>query len=97
VLHATEYAEWQWPFSGVHSIVMEKLAQAGKGWGGRPPFYTLSLFLLYPFMYSVLKHPWQSERDSGDMSMSNLISSRIFLWGWVPQALPWGTETRKTK
>jgi hypothetical protein len=30
----TEYTEWQWPLSGVHSIMMEKLAQAGKGAGG---------------------------------------------------------------
>ncbi len=64
----TEYTEWQRPLSGVHSIMMEKLAQAG----ARLPPSTLStimykvvvyapaeradslpLFLLYPYMYSV--------------------------------------------
>jgi hypothetical protein len=29
--NTTEYREWQRPFSGVHSITMEKLAQAGDG------------------------------------------------------------------
>jgi hypothetical protein len=34
----TEYAEWQRPLSGVHSIMMEKLVQAGEGGEGtRPP------------------------------------------------------------
>jgi hypothetical protein len=60
--------------SGVYSIMMEKLAQAGEGGGGaRPPHLTIStitykvvvdapaeradtlpLFLLYPYMYSVV-------------------------------------------
>jgi hypothetical protein len=36
--------EWQWPLSGVHSIIMEKLAQAGEegGGGARPPPFTIS-------------------------------------------------------
>ncbi len=35
----TEYTEWQWPLSGVHSIMMEKLAQAGEcGWVHATPF-----------------------------------------------------------
>ncbi len=68
------HTEWQWPLSGVHSIMMEKLAQPDEG-GGRVnshPLFTistitykvvvyalaeradtLSLFLLYPYMYSV--------------------------------------------
>jgi hypothetical protein len=25
------HVEWQWPFSGVHSIMMEKFAQPGEG------------------------------------------------------------------
>ncbi len=33
----TEYTEWQWPFSGVHSIMMLKSAQ-----GSCPPPFTLS-------------------------------------------------------
>ncbi len=31
------HTEWQRPLSGVHFIMMEKLAQAGKGVGARPP------------------------------------------------------------
>jgi hypothetical protein len=70
----TEYTEWQRQLSGVHSIVMEKLAQAAKGGGCTPtPFHfintitykvvvyapaeravTLPLFLLFPYMYSVV-------------------------------------------
>jgi hypothetical protein len=76
MVQSTEYIEWQWPLSGVHSIKMEKLAQAGEVWGVHtppPPFTistyhhwlvvyapaeradTLPLFLLYPYMYSVLR------------------------------------------
>jgi hypothetical protein len=29
-----EQTEWQWPLFGVHSIMMEKLAQAGKSIAG---------------------------------------------------------------
>jgi hypothetical protein len=31
ILHTTEYTEWQRPRSGVHSIMKEKVAQAGEG------------------------------------------------------------------
>ncbi len=68
------HTEWQRPLSGVHSIMMEKSAQAGEGGvGARPPPLTIStitykvvmyapaqkadtlhLFLLYPYMYSLL-------------------------------------------
>ncbi len=70
---STEYTKWQWPFSGVHSIVMVKSAQHDEGGGARPPPFTLStimskvvvytpaemadtlpLFLLYPYMNSVV-------------------------------------------
>jgi hypothetical protein len=30
----TEYTEWQWPLSGVHSTIMIKLSQPGGGGGG---------------------------------------------------------------
>jgi hypothetical protein len=69
------HTEWQLPVSGVHSIMMEKLAQPGDGAGARPPPYTLStithkvavyapaeradtflLFLLSPYLYSVLSY-----------------------------------------
>jgi hypothetical protein len=33
VIGTTEYTEWQRTLSGVHSIMMEKLAQAGEGGG----------------------------------------------------------------
>jgi hypothetical protein len=40
----TEHTEWQRPFSGVHSIMMEKLAQAGEGGGARPPPFTIPVY-----------------------------------------------------
>jgi hypothetical protein len=36
----TEYTEWQWPFSAVHSI-MEKLAQSGECGDARPFPFTI--------------------------------------------------------
>ncbi len=33
-LHHRVHTEWQRPLSGVHSIMMEKLAQASEGGGG---------------------------------------------------------------
>ncbi len=38
----TEYTEWQRPLAGVHSIMMEKSAQAGEGGVARPPPLTIS-------------------------------------------------------
>jgi hypothetical protein len=35
------HTEWQRPLSGVHSIMMEYLAQAGVGGGTRPPPFTI--------------------------------------------------------
>jgi hypothetical protein len=34
--HTTEYTDWKLPLSGVHSIMMEKSAQAGEGAGCTP-------------------------------------------------------------
>ncbi len=70
------HTEWQWPLSGVHSILMVKSTQPAedKGCTLHPPPFTLStitskvvvyyapseradtlpLFLLYPYMYSVV-------------------------------------------
>ncbi len=69
LLPSTEYTEWQWPLSGVHSIMMEmeKFAQAGEAGGARPApvtlstiikykdfvYRTLPLFLLYSYVYSM--------------------------------------------
>ncbi len=36
----TEYPEWQWPLSGVHSILIVKWAQPSEG-GGCTPFHTI--------------------------------------------------------
>jgi hypothetical protein len=36
------YAEWQWPLSGVHSIMMVKSPQSGGDGGACPPPFTLS-------------------------------------------------------
>jgi hypothetical protein len=71
--HHRVHREWQWPLSGLHSIVMVKSAQLGAGGGARTPPFTLTtitstivvyapaeradtipLFLLYPYMYSVV-------------------------------------------
>ncbi len=43
VVRATEYTEWQRPLSGVLSIMMEKLPQAGEGGGCTP--HPISLYL----------------------------------------------------
>ncbi len=40
----TEYTEWQRPLSGVHSVMMEKLSQAGEGAGVHA--HPLLLYLL---------------------------------------------------
>jgi hypothetical protein len=38
----TEYKEWQWLLSGVHSIMMVKSAQPGDGFGCTPsPFHSI--------------------------------------------------------
>jgi hypothetical protein len=66
---ATEHTDWQWPLDGVHSIMMVKSAQDGEAGMCTPntfhsvyhhkqscvyaPAYTLPLFLLYTYMYSV--------------------------------------------
>ncbi len=62
------HTEWQWPISGVHSIMMEKLALAGESGGGQthPPFTLFAITYRYKvavyaqaephspyFMYSV--------------------------------------------
>ncbi len=45
---STEYSEWQRPLSGVDSIMMVKLAQAGEGGGCTPtPFH-----YIYPHLQS---------------------------------------------
>ncbi len=37
----TEHTEWQRPFSGVHSVMMEELDQTGECGGARPPPFTI--------------------------------------------------------
>jgi hypothetical protein len=39
---STEYTEWQWPLSGIHSIMMENVSQAGMVGGCTPPPFTIS-------------------------------------------------------
>ncbi len=41
----TEYTDWQWPLSGVQSIMIEKSAHSGEGGDARPPPFTP--YLLY--------------------------------------------------
>ncbi len=70
-VRGTEYTEWHWPLSGVHSMMRVKSAQAGEGGGARPPSFTMSsivyhhtctnfsttvpIFLLYPYIYYVVR------------------------------------------
>ncbi len=52
----TECTEWQRPLSGVHSIMMEKLAQAGEGMGSaRPPPFTTSTITYKIVVYAPAK------------------------------------------
>ncbi len=41
-MYTTEYTEWQQPLFGIYSIMMEKLAQAGKVGGACPIPFNLS-------------------------------------------------------
>jgi hypothetical protein len=43
---------WQWPFSGVHSIMMEKLAQPGAGEGCTPTSLHISTIMYKVLVYS---------------------------------------------
>ncbi len=66
--HHRLHKEWQMPLSGVHFIMIEKLAHSGEGGGAHahppPPFtYKVVLYapaeragktLFYPYMYSVV-------------------------------------------
>jgi hypothetical protein len=50
---STAFREWQWPLSGVHSIMMEKSAQPVVRVGGaRPPPFTLSTITSKVVVYS---------------------------------------------
>jgi hypothetical protein len=54
---STEYKEWQRPLSGIYFIMMEKLTQTGDKVVVYAPAEradTLPLFLLDPYMYSVV-------------------------------------------
>jgi hypothetical protein len=92
-----------WGWGGVHALPLSLyLPSSAKLW------CTLQLrgqMIHSPYFYSTVlplctlwvTHHLQSERDSANMSMSNLISSRIFLWGCVMYQKSWGSETRQTK
>ncbi len=49
VAKTREHTERQRPLSGIHSIMMEKLAQSGERGGARPPPSTI-----YAIMYKVV-------------------------------------------
>jgi hypothetical protein len=36
ILFSTEFTEWQWPLSGVHSLMRVKFSPGGEGGGARP-------------------------------------------------------------
>jgi hypothetical protein len=46
------HTEWQLLLSGVHSIMMEKLAQAGESAGVRPPPFTISTISFKVVVYA---------------------------------------------
>ncbi len=82
----TEYTEWQRPLSGVHSIMMEKFAQAGEGGGCtvRPPSFTIStstykVVVFAPSFYFTLICTLLSWRDiHEDGSGSSLLVIMTF-------------------
>ncbi len=52
-MESTEYTEWQRPLSGVHFIMMEKVAQAGREGGGcTPPPFTISTITYRVVVYA---------------------------------------------
>ncbi len=55
LLPSTEYTEWQRPLSGVHSIMMEKLAQAVRLGGARPAPVTLTTIMYKVVVYRTLQ------------------------------------------
>ncbi len=40
--HSIHREEWKWPLFGVHSTMVEKSSQPGKGGGARPSHFTTS-------------------------------------------------------
>jgi hypothetical protein len=74
-VHTTEYTEWYWPLSGVHSIMMEKLATLVRAGGARPPPFTV-VTIMYkvamftpavradPLPYTLWSiHPWSTPEN----------------------------------
>jgi hypothetical protein len=53
------YTEWQRPLSGVHSIMMEKLVQAGEGGDARPP-----PFIIFTITYKVAVYASSDKADT---------------------------------
>ncbi len=81
--HSSEHrvhTEWQRPLSGIHSIMMERLAQAGEG-GARPTLFTLftisradtPVFHLYPISYAL---------SGSEIGIFRLQNSRKLKWLW---------------
>jgi hypothetical protein len=64
--------ELQRPLSGVHSIMMEKLAQAGEGGGARPPPFTI-----FTITYKVAVY---APAESADTHSPSFISTLCTLW-----------------
>jgi hypothetical protein len=50
------HTEWQWPLSGVHSMV--KPDQPGKGGGARPPPFTLRTVFTIIVVYTPAERPY---------------------------------------
>ncbi len=59
----TDYIEYQWPLSGVHSIMRVKSAQAGEGGGACPPPFIISTITCKVALHCTLQ--LKGQRHSG--------------------------------
>ncbi len=53
--HSIHREEYQWPLFGVHSTMIEKSAQPGKGGGARPSHFTISTITYKVAVYALVE------------------------------------------
>jgi hypothetical protein len=71
----TEYTDWQRPLSGVHSVMLEKLAHAGEGGGMH--FHPLSVYL------PSLTKLWCTLQLRGQIHSPDFYSTPICTLRWL--------------
>ncbi len=76
------HTEWQWPFSNVHSIMMEKSAQPGAGGGDVRP----SPFTIYITTYKVVVYAPAERADPYTLPYIWTLCSRV---NCMPIGLVW--------